>query len=238
MARSTPRVEGGTLLGLDAQASAIAVGTPAWYAWLEEATTFAFTGEQGRFTARKERSGRSGWYWKAYRKREGTLHHAYLGKSADLTLDQLNAVAADLASRDSRPPKVISVGGVGPALDQSNSDLSLLTSAPLPTGTVTFLFTDIEGSTQHWEQHQEVMRDALARHTGTGPRSSSPRCRTPRHGNRPPQRPNSPRADLSTRRCRPACKLSTTPDTRQSPQQSASAAHSVDWARTRSGHSL
>jgi Adenylate and Guanylate cyclase catalytic domain len=35
---------------------------------------------------------------------------------------------------------------------------------PLPTGTVTFLFTDIEGSTRLWEQHPEAMRLALARH--------------------------------------------------------------------------
>src|ERR1700693_4422225 len=34
----------------------------------------------------------------------------------------------------------------------------------LPTGTVTFLFTDIEGSTKLWEAHPEEMRAALARH--------------------------------------------------------------------------
>ena len=28
----------------------------------------------------------------------------------------------------------------------------------LPTGTVTFLFTDIEGSTTHWEQHRDAMQ--------------------------------------------------------------------------------
>ena len=33
-----------------------------------------------------------------------------------------------------------------------------------PTGTVTFLFTDIEGSTKLWEQHPDQMRPALARH--------------------------------------------------------------------------
>jgi len=32
----------------------------------------------------------------------------------------------------------------------------------LPTGTVTFLFTDIEGSTQLWEQYPEAARAALA----------------------------------------------------------------------------
>jgi predicted ATPase/class 3 adenylate cyclase len=35
---------------------------------------------------------------------------------------------------------------------------------PLPTGTITFLFTDIEGSTRLWEQQPEPMRAALARH--------------------------------------------------------------------------
>jgi predicted ATPase/class 3 adenylate cyclase len=34
----------------------------------------------------------------------------------------------------------------------------------LPTGTVTFFFTDIEGSTRLWEQHPEAMRAALTRH--------------------------------------------------------------------------
>src|SRR5438067_5152498 len=33
-----------------------------------------------------------------------------------------------------------------------------------PTGTITFLFTDIEGSSRLWEQHSEAMRAALARH--------------------------------------------------------------------------
>jgi predicted ATPase/class 3 adenylate cyclase/Tfp pilus assembly protein PilF len=34
----------------------------------------------------------------------------------------------------------------------------------LPTGTITFLFTDIEASTQHWERFPDAMRQALARH--------------------------------------------------------------------------
>jgi class 3 adenylate cyclase len=36
--------------------------------------------------------------------------------------------------------------------------------ADLPSGTVTFLFTDIEGSTRLWEKHPQAMEGALARH--------------------------------------------------------------------------
>src|SRR5215218_8022148 len=39
---------------------------------------------------------------------------------------------------------------------------NLLTNKP--TGTVTFLFTDIEGSTQLWERYPDQARAALARH--------------------------------------------------------------------------
>jgi class 3 adenylate cyclase len=33
-----------------------------------------------------------------------------------------------------------------------------------PSGTVTFLFTDIEGSTRLWQQDEQSMRTALSRH--------------------------------------------------------------------------
>jgi predicted ATPase/class 3 adenylate cyclase len=36
--------------------------------------------------------------------------------------------------------------------------------AELPSGTVTFLFTDVEGSTRLWEEHPDAMQGALARH--------------------------------------------------------------------------
>ena len=34
----------------------------------------------------------------------------------------------------------------------------------LPTGTITFFFTDLEGSTRQWEEQPDAMRSALARH--------------------------------------------------------------------------
>ncbi len=36
--------------------------------------------------------------------------------------------------------------------------------AELPSGTVTFLFTDVEGSSRLWEDHPDAMHDVLARH--------------------------------------------------------------------------
>ncbi|MBV8333341.1 MAG: adenylate/guanylate cyclase domain-containing protein, partial [Candidatus Eremiobacteraeota bacterium] len=39
-----------------------------------------------------------------------------------------------------------------------------MTEAPLPSGTVTFLFTDIEGSTQRWDRDRAAMQEAVRRH--------------------------------------------------------------------------
>ena len=33
----------------------------------------------------------------------------------------------------------------------------------LPTGTVTFLYTDIEGSTRRWEEHAQAMAESTER---------------------------------------------------------------------------
>src|SRR6266700_185383 len=99
MARTTPVVRGGIVTGsMDADARQIRVGTPTWYAWLEEVSTFAFSGNMGTFTARKEPKLSGGeLYWKAYRKRAAKLYRAYLGKSQDLTLERLHGIAAVLA---------------------------------------------------------------------------------------------------------------------------------------------
>jgi predicted ATPase/DNA-binding CsgD family transcriptional regulator len=102
MARTTPVVQGEVLIWLgDHQKPSLTVGSPAWYAWLEDASTFAFVGDMGTFTARKESTRHGGTYWKAYRKREGKLRRAYLGKSRDVTLARLQTAAAALARQGS-----------------------------------------------------------------------------------------------------------------------------------------
>src|SRR6266516_3140400 len=98
-----PVVQGETLIYQQGgQGYRLLVGTPAWYAWLSTARTFAFRSAFGTFTARKEQvsNKRGGWYWRAYRKRDGKLHRVYLGKSEEVTLARLNAVAVTLAGQD------------------------------------------------------------------------------------------------------------------------------------------
>ena len=160
MAQTTPRVKGTTLVGGADGASAILVGTPAWFAWLQGATTFAFVSDSGTFTARQERGGRAGWYWKAYRRQGGKLRTAYLGKSQNLTIDRLNAVAAALAQREPTPMTHAPAQTEAVAVSAGTTTAVGLS----PTGTITFLFTDIEGSTSLWERDPRTMRQALARH--------------------------------------------------------------------------
>ncbi len=132
---------------------------------------FAFREGLATFTARKERRQRGSTYWTAYRKVRGNLTSAYLGKSPDLTLDRLRAVGARLVA-DSAYREKARAGGTGPTDTQPPTVPSESRARPaamvapivLPTGTVTFLFTDIEGSTQLWEQHKELMPAALRRH--------------------------------------------------------------------------
>jgi LuxR family maltose regulon positive regulatory protein len=105
MAKTTPIVRGNLLTYQhDEQEQVLLLGTPDWYAWLETASTFAFTSEVGTFTARKERAGnqRGSWYWKAYRTQHSKLTSLYLGKAEALTLERLNAVAKALAHPSNR----------------------------------------------------------------------------------------------------------------------------------------
>jgi hypothetical protein len=69
--------------------------------------------------------------------------------------------------------------------------------AELPSGTVTFLFTDLERSTRPWEERPDAMIAALARHdellkaVGSRPRRGRPftlRVRVARIGARSPAR--------------------------------------------------
>jgi LuxR family maltose regulon positive regulatory protein len=97
-----PSVADGLLQGPAAGGAAgLAVGSPAWFAWLADdvARSFSFRSPAGAYTARKERRQRGGAYWVAYRTAAGRQHKVYLGKAEELTPERLAEVAAALAGR-------------------------------------------------------------------------------------------------------------------------------------------
>src|ERR1051326_1589772 len=98
MVRSIPKAYQGSLQGQTANGTSsepITIGTVEWYVWLEHHQSFCFETAHSTFTARKEKRP-GGWYWYAYRRKQGKLHTAYLGKSEELTLERLNTIAAAL----------------------------------------------------------------------------------------------------------------------------------------------
>jgi len=91
--------------------SRIAVDTPAWWSWLEAATTCRFAYPvydpavgyiAGFMTVRKERRQRGGWYWSVYRRRSGQLQRIYLGSSNRLTQARLEEIAQTFWSTPAR----------------------------------------------------------------------------------------------------------------------------------------
>lgn len=82
--------------------------TPAWFTWLDEATTRSFAypiynAAQGYIeafmTVRKEQRRRGHAYWTAYSHVGRRLRKVYLGRSSALTDAQLRTVAAMLLER-------------------------------------------------------------------------------------------------------------------------------------------
>src|SRR5690349_5684690 len=109
MGQRGPSVHGGTLYQSTegtAPPGGISLDSTAWYNWLDQHSTFLFRLPFVHFTARKEKRA-GGFYWYAYRRYQGKLRTAYLGKTRELTFDRLSAVAAALdsvtASREAAP---------------------------------------------------------------------------------------------------------------------------------------
>ncbi len=81
----------------------IAPESPAWFAWLDQVSSFAFAGKSGHYTARKEAKQRGARYWYAYLATGQLLTKKYLGKSVDLILDRLEQVARVLSADQAAP---------------------------------------------------------------------------------------------------------------------------------------
>src|SRR5215472_8872615 len=125
------------------QQAPVIVGSDAWYTWLmsEYARSFTFRCQLGTFTARREQK-RNGWYWYIYRKQQGKLHKAYLGRAKELSLERLTTVTATLvshcdtsvsegASERKSSQLLASVGGRKRSGDRAGSGLAPV--GPTPT---------------------------------------------------------------------------------------------------------
>jgi len=113
----------------------LAIEGPAWFAWLNAVSSFAFHGQRGSYTARKETKQRRAVYWYAYRNTKGKLAKKYLGKTADLTLARLEDVAgllqAERATAARTPaPALAPLAPHAPALPLVTADAGAV-DAPL-----------------------------------------------------------------------------------------------------------
>jgi LuxR family maltose regulon positive regulatory protein len=92
------------------ETATLTVGSPDWFAWLENATSFTFQNEEGHFTAHKTQAGNgrsTSSYWRATRRSHGRLYSFYLGASTHLTLQRLQEAVHELvvrAQQTTEPP--------------------------------------------------------------------------------------------------------------------------------------
>ncbi len=82
----------------DHEVLGIVPDSPEWFAWLDQVSSFAFSGKSGHCTARKETKQRGDFYWYAYLARGTHLIKKYLGKTSDLTLARLEHLAGLLTA--------------------------------------------------------------------------------------------------------------------------------------------
>ena len=86
----TPWVRNGEVV--DGEGVGVLMDTPAWFAWLDQVSSFCYSSSSclARLTVRQEkRRGNS--YWYAYSKTDAKLHNIYLGKTERITQLQLEA---------------------------------------------------------------------------------------------------------------------------------------------------
>src|SRR5215467_5621199 len=107
--------------------------SPAWFAWLEQVSSFAFVGKSGHFTARKEAKQRGDRYWSAYLAMGEHLTKKYLGKTANLSLARLEHIAGMLRAQGetSIPPPISPAAGTDGEMDATPPPLPPLLATKL-----------------------------------------------------------------------------------------------------------
>ncbi len=83
----------------DSRPLTVVPDSSAWFAWLDQVSSFAFWGQAGHYVARKEARQRGDQYWYACLAVGDKRTKTYLGKSAILTLARLEQAAQLLQAR-------------------------------------------------------------------------------------------------------------------------------------------
>src|SRR5215469_2023171 len=109
--------------------------SPAWFAWLEQVSSFAFAGHSGHYTARKEVKQRGDRYWYAYLAIGEHLTKKYLGKSIDLSLARLEHIAGMLRAQG----ETSIAPTISPAAARTDGEMDA-TPRPLPPLLATKLY--------------------------------------------------------------------------------------------------
>src|SRR5919204_1874952 len=71
----------------------------AWTRWLDDHSSFAFQGRNGRLNMLKEQRKAGPGYWYAYRRQSGRVAKRYAGRGSELTWAHLEALALALGGR-------------------------------------------------------------------------------------------------------------------------------------------
>ncbi|HXL37572.1 MAG TPA: hypothetical protein VN954_10265, partial [Ktedonobacteraceae bacterium] len=99
--QTMPTVRRGRLYQMERESVPIDVGTPSWYVWLEEHTSFLFVDHVGAVSVRKIRTDHGELEWKVFRRRMGKVFSIPLGSSHSINLSNLQNAARRLAGKHS-----------------------------------------------------------------------------------------------------------------------------------------
>jgi LuxR family transcriptional regulator, maltose regulon positive regulatory protein len=110
---------------LQTSSNSIPIGSFLWFEWLSKAKKFSFKYPNGTFVAQHE-TRRNTSYWYAYKRRDGKLHKAYIGKTEELTLERLQQIGHLLRGEDANENSTSTVIPNDPFLFESRIDSSFL----------------------------------------------------------------------------------------------------------------